>query len=115
MLLNPISMINDGQMELLFTNTKLGFKGMMTFMDQAIKHGGIHGYDKNVTLVRGKSLRFVNKNPKTGILAKDLQVFAIDGEVLWFTDFVQYDVEYEGLEVLVDYQDMMESQGHFLQ
>ena len=55
----------------------------------------------------------VSKKPKTGELARDLQVYSIDGEVLWFTDSVQYDVEFEGLEVLVDFQDLMESQGHF--
>lgn len=58
-------------------------------------------------------MKFVNKAAKTGNPRKDIQAFAIDGEVLWFNDFVKYEVEYEGLEVLVDFDDLMMNQGHF--
>ena len=93
-LLNPLGIINDGLMELFIVNAKLGAKGMLAFMDQAIKEGGVHGYDPNVTIYRGKEFTFVNKKPKTGVAVKDRQVFAIDGEVLYFNDFVKYEVEY---------------------
>jgi len=61
----------------------------------------VHAYGDNIAFIRGKSIRIVSKRPAEQ--QKDLQVFSVDGEVLWFTDFVQYDVEFEGLEVLVDF------------
>lgn len=71
MLLNPWGVINDGQMELLYIQSKAGAKTMADFMDKAIKRGGIHGYDSITKAIRGKSIRFVNKNPKTGKESKD--------------------------------------------
>ena len=88
MLCCPVSVINDGLMELVVITKKEGFGGMVKIMDEAIKRGGIHAYGDNIAFARGKSLRIVSKRPKTGDLQHDLQVFSVDGEVLWFTDFV---------------------------
>ena len=66
---------------------------MVEFMDSALKHGGIHAYDKVASAFRGKSFKFVNKKPKASRPNLDTQVFAIDGEVLYFDDFVKYEIE----------------------
>ena len=92
-LLNPLGTINDGQMELMIVNAKSSAKDMMNFMDKAIKEGGVHGYDPRVIFYRGKEFKFMNKNPKTGDALKDRQVLGIDGEVLFFNDFIKYEVE----------------------
>lgn len=64
-------------------------KGMIKYMETA-KLGGLHGYDKNLTVVRGKDFKVVSKRPKTGNQAADTHVLAIDGEVLYFQDFIKY-------------------------
>ena len=62
----------------------------------------------SVSHMRGRTSKFVTKRPRA---VKDSHVFGIDGEVLFFSNFVKYEVEFEGLEVLVDFNHLME--GHF--
>lgn len=47
-LLSPLSIINDGKSELLVVKGRPGVSGMMQFMKESTKGGGVQGYDKNI-------------------------------------------------------------------
>jgi len=101
-LLNPLGVVNDGAIEILLVKGRVGPSGMMRYMAQSTKEGGTHIYDKDVAIIRGKKFKIVSKQPKNP------HVFAIDGEVLYFNETLTYDCEFQGLEVLVDFKDLMD-------
>lgn len=47
-LLSPLSIINDGKSELMVVKGRPGVSGMMQFMKESTKGGGVQGYDKNI-------------------------------------------------------------------
>ena len=63
MLLSPLSVVNDGMIELLVYQGKIGFMGLVKTMDNALKHRGVHCYDENLHFYRGRTFRVENKNP----------------------------------------------------
>ncbi len=74
-------------------NETVGMKGMINYMDTA-KQGGLHAYDKNLNIIRGRTFKIVCKRPKTGNIIQDTHILAIDGEVLSFQNFLKYETEY---------------------
>ena len=103
-LLNPLGIVNDGLSELIFIRGRPGISGMMKFMDDATKGGGVHCYDKSFSFMRGQSFKVVPKRDTTG----QPHVYAIDGEVLYFSKFIKYDTVPGAIEVLVDFDILME-------
>ena len=63
-------------------------------MDNALKFGGLHGYDSNILFLRGKSAKIVNKTPKKPSEEGKMIHYAIDGEDLYYREFVKYDCYY---------------------
>ena len=110
MLIDPLGVVNDGVNELMLITSKITSLQMVKFMDQMVKQGGIQGYDKNVCHLRGRTSKVVSKLNRT---QANTHPFGVDGESLFFSNFVKYEVEHEGLEVIVDFERIMESQGHF--
>lgn len=77
---------------------------MTDFMGKSLKQGGIHAYETDVCHVyRGSEFKFVVKMPVKKGGQPQPHVFGADGETLWFNEFVKYHVEYEGLEMIVDF------------
>jgi hypothetical protein len=62
-------------------------------------------------VLRGESFKVV---PKREVAENAPHVFAIDGEPLYFKKFLKYDSVPEALDVLVDFDILMESQNHFI-
>ena len=58
---------------------------------------------------RGRKFRVVNKNRRVTDPVKDGKLVAIDGEVMSFREYAIFEVQQEGLEVLVDFDLMMKS------
>ena len=87
-LLNPIGVINDGLIELLVVKGRVGPAAMVRYMNQSTKEGGIHVYDKDVSIVRGHTFKLVSKRKSTPETPP--HVLAIDGEVLYFKDTLKY-------------------------
>ena len=62
-------------------------------------------------VLRGESFKVVTKREIPGNPA---HIFAIDGEPLYFHKFIKYESVPEAIEVLVDFDILMESQNHFI-
>lgn len=103
-LLSPLSVVNDGLSELMVVQGRPGPSGMLSFMNATTKGGGVHGYDPNILYMRGESFKVVPKR-QTDVP----HIFAIDGEPLYFNKFIKYESIPEAIEVLVDYEILMES------
>lgn len=102
--LSPCSVLNDGMLEVMLLTAKAKFGQLVGIMDDAIKRQGVHFYRDDVTFVRGKNIRVENVNPinsKTG--QKDIQRYGIDGEDLFFREFVKYETLPGELEVIMNY------------
>ena len=104
----PYSVVNDGMIEILVLTGKANFGVMVSLMDDASKYQGIHGYKDNIRIFRGKNIKVVNTNPVNKNGAKDAQIYAIDGEDLLFREFVKYETLPGWLEVIVDYDFLMQ-------
>jgi hypothetical protein len=61
--------------------------------------------------LRGESFKVV---PKRNIPGNPPHMLAIDGELLYFHKFLKYDSVPEAIDVLVDFDILMELQGHFV-
>ena len=46
-ILSPLSVINDGLSELLIVRGRPGLSGMLKFMNDSTKGGGVQAYDKS--------------------------------------------------------------------
>lgn len=96
----PGAMVNDGYFDLTVRNGPIGFMDGVALKDLT-KAGGLHAYDDNLDFIRIKKMRVMNKeldadkNPT-------MQPINIDGEILNWTKFVNYDIVPNALEVLVD-------------
>lgn len=93
-LLNPMGVINDGLLDMLIITKKYGAKQIATLMDQALKFGGLHGYDSNILFLRGKSSKIVNKTPLRPSEEGKMNHYVIDGEDMFYKKYVRYDCEY---------------------
>ena len=91
MLINPMGVINDGQIETCFVEGKKKAGQMIDMMDKSIKHGGIHAYDPTVMTLRGKNFKYVMKRGKMGDPKKDKHILAMDGENILFDNFIRLD------------------------
>ena len=98
MVLNPMSIINDGFFEVLYYNGLMGFSKSMSLF-QGAKTGGTHIYDKNGRVYRVSKLKLVNK-------LQEIQDINIDGEDLEFKDFVTYECLHQELEFIVNFEQM---------
>jgi diacylglycerol kinase family enzyme len=103
---SPLSIINDGLIELLFIRGRPGRSGM-----HKILYDSRIAYDKNVQVLRGESFKIVSKRE---VSKNSPHIFVIDGEILSFQKFVKFESVPEALEVLVDFDHMMKYQKHFL-
>ena len=98
-------MINDGLSELLVVRGRPGSSGMLKYMNDSTKGEGVQAYDKNYQILRGESFKVV---PKREIPGNPPQMLAIDGELLSFRKFLKYESVPEALDVLVDFDILME-------
>ena len=104
-MLNPIGLINDGYMELVFMNKLFGGLGWPVKalgMFHYAKSGGIHFYDNDFVCMRCRSLKLTNKtlDPQGKKVTQDIN---IDGEDLRFTNFAKWEVLPSELEIIVDF------------
>ena len=61
--MSPLSVTNDGMMELyMCTKHNLGLRTLFEFQDDAMKRQGIHAYHKDFAIHRGKFIKIVNHN-----------------------------------------------------
>ena len=92
-LLNPMGLINDGYLDLLLIAKDFTIKSFPGLMDGALKRGGIHAYEATTKMHRAKHIRIVNRNAaKKGGKGKDIKCFNIDGENLFYREFIQYEI-----------------------
>lgn len=73
-----------------------------------MKPGGIMFYDQGFTCYRCKKLKIVNKRMERDGVTKHTMDINIDGEDLTFKDFVKYEVLKGELDVIVDFQQILE-------
>ena len=104
-MLNPIGLINDGYMELVFMNKLFGGLGWPVKalgMFHYAKSGGTHFYDNDFVCMRCRSLKLTNKtlDPQGKKVTQDIN---IDGEDLRFTNFAKWEVLPSELEIIVDF------------
>ena len=86
----PYSVVNDGMIELILLTSKAGFCSLVTLMDEAHKMQGIHSYREDLKIYRGKTFKIVNMNePDSYSGEKAIQRYSVDGEDLFFRDFVK--------------------------
>jgi diacylglycerol kinase family enzyme len=100
MILNPLAIINDGYFEFYYFKTLMGFSECIKLFDGA-KAGGTQVYNADAAIYRCKKLKLINKKTNQ-------QDVAIDGEDLVFDKFVIYEQLKQELEIIVDFQYMME-------
>jgi hypothetical protein len=113
-LLNHMGVINDGYLEIMAVTQRYGFKQLAEMMDKSIKLGGTQGYDPNIVQFRGLTAKIEYKDhSKNNTKQKLLHYYVIDGEDLFYENFVKFEVEKQGLEVIVDFDYLMESQNVF--
>ena len=93
-MLNPIGLINDGYMELVYLSKVLGginypYKALSIF--GGAKNGGTQFYDNDFVCVRCKHVKLTNKTfgPDGKKVQQDIN---IDGEDLVFTNFAKWEV-----------------------
>lgn len=82
-ILNPLGMVNDGVIELMYFDGLVGLAKAFKLFDQA-ENGGTHIYDPEAKCVRVENLRVVNKSRDC-----EFQDFSIDGEALKFKKFAK--------------------------
>eukprot|EP00347_Sterkiella_histriomuscorum_P012216 403369450 len=118
--LSPYSVLNDGLIEVLVYREKIGFGNLVKQMDAAAKLQGVQGYDDAMGFYRGKTIRVENKNPpikkkgQEGPGIKEIQRYSVDGEDLLFREFVKYETLAGELEVIVDFDYLMQDKKHFI-
>ena len=98
-ILNPIGMINDGFMELVY---RPAYVGPHTAISLFMKPGGIMFYDEGFTCYRCKKVKLINKK-KNQDGSNAVMDINIDGEDLTFTNFAKYEVLKGELDVIVDF------------
>ncbi|CDW74738.1 transcriptional regulator [Stylonychia lemnae] len=120
--LSPYSTVNDGMLEVILYKDKIGFGGMVGIMDDSMKYQGIHGYSKSMEFYRAKNIKVINMMPlekpknknDNRPPMKQLQLYAIDGEVFHFRDFVKYETLHNEIEVIVDFDYLMNDKKQFV-
>lgn len=67
------------------------------------------GHSTKRTTIRGSNMRIVNKMQRKCAIS-------VDGErTLEFQNFAKFEVEYQGLDLIVDFEALMSKQNHFIQ
>ena len=104
-MLNPLGLINDGLMELVF------YKEMIT-TQEAVKlfltPGGCMFYNHMFRCFKCSKIKLINKQ-KTADGQMIEQDINIDGEDLTFKKFAKYEVLKEQLEIIVDFKYLFDS------
>ena len=104
-MLNPLGLINDGYMELVFIKQLFGGLGWPVKalgMFHYAKNGGTHFYDNDFVCMRCKAIKLTNKtvDPQGKKVTQDIN---IDGEDLRFTNFAKWEILPSELEIIVDF------------
>lgn len=116
MLAVPAACLNDGLLDLCLHQGPDGGKAVLKWLKNCVVNKGQQIYDDRFnghTYLRARSLRIKNKNLKadSAIGETEPQMFQIDGEDLWFDDFVKIEVVPGAVDLLVNYKEMMQQKN----
>ena len=88
---------------------------MIKYVNKGILGKGQHIYMNNFAYFRGSKIKIINKNdppadfvPEEGKSPNEPQQFQIDGEAMFFSDFVKIEAVPQAVDVIVDYEEMMQ-------
>ena len=107
--LTPVSLLNDGLLDIALQHGPSGISQILRFFKYGIHQKGSHIYRDNYAYFRGRSVKITNKN--TQAHNDDLYVpqkFQIDGECLWFNRFVKIEAIPGAVDIIVNYDEMMQ-------
>ena len=128
----PTACLNDGLLDLCLHHGPAGTKALLNYIKNCVIRKGMHVYDdgfNGYAYLRARSLKIKNKNMKvnstTGeketqaaqgndlrpVAEMEPQMFQIDGEDLWFNNFVKIEVVPGTVDLLVDYNEMMQQKN----
>ena len=132
--MSPTACLNDGLLDAVIQNGPAGTKEVLKFFKNFLIFKGMFVYQDNYSCFRSKSIRITNQNQeelKTASARDEMSLgmeeafmlfdqprartqltpFQIDGEALWFKDFVKIEAIQGAVEIIVDYKQMMEQKG----
>ena len=99
--MNPLGVLNDGLMELVYRTGYVSASGAINLFFQP--HGKLI-YDENFRIIRCKNVKIVNKKIDPATNELEPQDVNIDGEDLIFKNYIKYEVMPSSIDVIVDFQ-----------
>ena len=108
-MLNPIGLINDGYMELVYLKDVIPraiYPAKAFGLFKGAKSGGTQFYDPDFECFRCSQAKIINKSMDI-CGEKIAQEINIDGEDLTFTNFAKYEVLPSALDIIVDFDNII--------